>query len=89
MAALNALGHLQAQEGDQEEALHSVREALEIATRIGDRHRQAALHNHLSDLHHRAGRKEEAERSLTEAVKLFAEVEPGAWEPEVWLLSRW
>jgi tetratricopeptide (TPR) repeat protein len=89
MAALNALGYSYSQGGEEERAVVCVEEALEIATAIGDRHRAAALHNHLADLHHGAGRKQEAEESLTEAVKLFAEVEPGAWEPEVWLLTMW
>ena len=66
-----------------------VDEALGIAADIGDRHRQAALLNHLADLHHRAGRSDEAEQAVTEAVTLFAGIEPGSWEPEVWLLSRW
>lgn len=89
MAALNALAYTYAQSDEGERAVASVNEALAIAAEIGDRHRQAALWNHLADLHHRSGRKTEAERSLTEAVKLFAEVEPGSWEPEVWLLSKW
>lgn len=88
MAALNALGYSWAQ-SDDDLARRYVEEALQIARDIGDRHREAALWNHLADLHHRAGRTEEAEKCLTEAVKLFVEVEPGAWEPEVWLLTRW
>lgn len=89
MAALNALGYSYAQSGDDEQAIKLVEEALELAGVIGDGHRQAALYNHLADLHHKAGRDQQAESAMTEAVKLFAEVEPGAWEPEVWLLTRW
>lgn len=89
MAALNALAYSYASTGEDEEALQLVEEALRIADAIGDRHRGAALHNHLADLHHRAGRTELAEASLTRAVALFSEIEPGSWEPEVWLLTRW
>ncbi len=89
MAALNALGFSYAQTGEDAEATDYIEEALEIAQTIGDRHRQAALYNHLADLQHRAGRTEDAEASMTEAVKLFVEVEPGSWEPEVWLLTQW
>ncbi len=89
MAALNALGYSYAQTANDDMAMSCVQEALTIASTIGDRHRQAALYNHLADLHHRSGRVSDAESSLTEAVKLFAEVEPGSWEPEVWLLTRW
>lgn len=89
MAALNALGYSYAVAGDDELAQERLEQALSIAQAIGDRHREAALWNHLADLHHRAGRTSDAEQSLTEAVKLFVEVEPGSWEPEVWLLSQW
>lgn len=89
MAALNALGYSYAQSGEERVARGYLEEALAIAQEIGDRHREAALWNHLADLHHRAGRTEDAEKSLTEAVKLFVEVEPGSWEPEVWLLTQW
>jgi hypothetical protein len=35
------------------------------------------------------GQDDEAAASLTEAVKLFADVDAGDWEPEVWLLREW
>jgi len=46
--------------------------ALTLCATLGDRHRQAALHNHLADLLHGAGRDEEAMAHLKQAVKLFA-----------------
>ncbi|MGH8911914.1 MAG: BTAD domain-containing putative transcriptional regulator [Acidimicrobiia bacterium] len=89
MAALNALAHNLGQSGSNAEAVELVNEALAIAARIGDRHRQGALYNHLADLHHQTGRRSDAEAALTEAVKLLVEIEPGSWEPEIWLLTRW
>ncbi len=66
-----------------------VTEAVVIAERTGNRHREAALHNHLADIHHRAGRDDEANLELTKAVTLFSGIGTGDWQPEVWLLSRW
>lgn len=89
MAALNNRAHLLTKSGDLDGAETLVEEAIAIAKRTGHRHREAALRNHLADLHHLAGRQEEAERALTSAVGLFAEVGAGDWEPEVWLLRQW
>lgn len=89
MAALNNKAHLLAGAGDLESAVALVTEAVDIASRTGYRHHYAALLNHLADLHHRAGRADEAAAALTEAVKLFADVDAGAWRPEVWLLRQW
>lgn len=89
MASLNSLAYAVAGSGDIEGAGSLVEEAIEIASAVGDRHRKAALLNHLADLHHRAGRDEESQVILTEAVRIFADLQPDAWEPEVWLLTRW
>lgn len=89
MAALNNRAHLVSGDSQVEDAVRLVEEAIVIAERTGYRHREAALRNHLADLHHLAGREREAERALTKAVSLFAGVGSGEWEPEVWLLSRW
>ena len=43
----------------------------------------------MADLHHRAGRENDARQSLTTAVSLFADIDSGDLEPELWLLSRW
>jgi hypothetical protein len=66
-----------------------VEEAIRIAQRTGHRHREAALWNHLADLHHRAGRENEARDALNRAVSLFADIDSGELEPELWLLTRW
>lgn len=89
MAALNNKAHLVAGRGDVDAAIGLVQEAIGFADRAGYRHHQAALLNHLADLNHQVGREEEAKRSLTEAVTIFADIDTGDWEPEVWLLREW
>lgn len=89
MAALNNKAHLLASAGELDGAIGLVTEAKDIAGRAGYRHHQAALLNHLADLNHQSGRQREAEDSLTEAVTLFADIDAGDWEPEVWLLRQW
>jgi tetratricopeptide (TPR) repeat protein len=86
---LNAQAHLLGETGDHESAIALVTEAIAIADKAGYRHHQAALLNHLADLNHRLGREEEAQRSLTDAVRIFADIDAGDWRPEVWLLTRW
>lgn len=89
MAALNSKAWLVAQAGDVDTARGLVEEAIAIAAATGHRHREAALINHLADLHHQAGREDEAEKTLTSAVAIFAEIDSGEREPELWLLSHW
>jgi DNA-binding SARP family transcriptional activator len=89
MAALNNKALLRAGDGDPGSAVALVEEAIGIAQRTGHRHREAALWNHLADLHHRAGREAEARDALNRAVSLFADIDSGDLEPELWLLSRW
>lgn len=90
-SAFNRLNkaHLIASAGDYDAAIALVVEAADIASRTGYRHHQAALLDHLADLHHRAGRREEAERALTDAVTIFADIHSGDWKPELWLLRQW
>lgn len=65
-------------------------QALELCARQGDRHREAALHNNLADLHHEIGRSEAAMAHLKEAVTIFADIgEEGVALPEVWKLVEW
>ena len=65
-------------------------EALQTCARLGDRHREAALHNNLADLLHALGRGDDAMRHLKRAVEIFAEVgESGELQPEIWKLVRW
>jgi DNA-binding SARP family transcriptional activator/Tfp pilus assembly protein PilF len=89
MAALNNKALLLSQDGDTPSAVELVEEAIRIAQRTGHRHREAALWNHLADLHHRAGRESEARDALNRAVSLFADIDSGELEPELWLLTRW
>lgn len=89
MASLNGLARAMSKSGELREALPLVQEAVELAAKIGDRHRQAALLNHQADLHHHLGETRQAEELVTESVRLFAEIEPDAWEPEIWLLTGW
>ncbi len=57
---------------------------------LGDRHREAALHNNLADLLHALGRGEEAMEHLKLAVGIFADVgERDQLQPEIWKLVRW
>ena len=89
MAALNHKAQRLSDTGDQEGAVALVEEAINIADRAGYRHHQAALLNHLADLRHRAGLEREAQEALTEAVKIFADIDAGEFEPEVWLRREW
>jgi len=89
MAALNNKALLVSENGATGRSIELVEEAIGIAERTGHRHREAALWNHMSDLHHRAGRESDARQSLTTAVSLFADIDSGDLEPELWLLSRW
>lgn len=89
MAALNNKALLLSGTRDVGRSTVLVEEAIAIAERTGHRHQEAALWNHMADLHHRAGRENEARQSLTTAVSLFADIDSGDLEPELWLLSRW
>jgi tetratricopeptide (TPR) repeat protein len=89
MAALNNKALLLSDNGDTTRSTALVEEAIAIAERTGHRHREAALWNHMADLHHRAGREDDARQALTTAVSLFADIDSGDLEPELWLLSRW
>jgi len=64
--------------------------ALALCVALGDRHREAALHNNLADLLHAAGRQEESMAHLKQAVEIFAEIgEEGELQPEIWKLAEW
>lgn len=89
IAAMNNQAALLEQIGNSEGAQTLVEQAIELAQQTGRRHQEAALLNRLADIHHRAGRVQEAERVQTRAVTLFAGIDSGQWEPEVWLLSQW
>jgi DNA-binding SARP family transcriptional activator len=91
IAALNNLALAYGANRDMDRALEVAGEALRLAEALGDRHREAALHNNLADLMHAAGRSGEAMAHLKQAVAIYAEigVEAGAVRPEIWKLSEW
>ena len=91
VAALNNLALVCARAGDSEVALELTVRALEVCSRQGDRHHEAALHNNLADLLHRAGCSDEAMAHLKQAAALFAEIGGDADEmhPAVWMLVEW
>ncbi len=90
-AALNNLALVYQALGDNAQALTLAQRALDIVTREGDRHRQAALHNQLADLYHALGRAEDSMRELKQSVAIYAEIggATGAWQPEIWKLEEW
>ena len=89
IAVLNNKAQLLAETGDHDAAMTLVEEAIAMADRVGYRHHQAALLNHLADLKHQSGQEQEAREQLTQAVTIFADIDAGDWEPEVWLLREW
>ena len=90
-AALNNLALVERDAGELERARELTESALALSVAHGDRHREAALENNLADLHHAAGRADEAMEHLKRAVAIFTEV--GADEatrlPEIWKLVSW
>jgi DNA-binding SARP family transcriptional activator len=76
---LVALGRADELASGNDSALDAAREALAIAERRGDPHGIAALHSHLSDLLHDAGRDDEARVEQQRWAATFAEAYgPGA-----------
>jgi DNA-binding SARP family transcriptional activator len=90
-AVLNNSALSLASAGNMSSAIVRAREALEQAVLSRDRHRIAALHDTLADMLHASGDEDASMAELKEAVAIFAEigVEPGSYEPEVWLLKEW
>ncbi len=89
VAALNNLARLHAQEGDLDKALESAQAALQLGLAQGDLHRAAALHDHVADLYHRAGRNTDAMEHLKAAASAFGAVDEARVRPEVWKLVSW
>ena len=89
VAALNNLS-LAVSDDDLGRALALEERALELCARIGDRHREAALHSNLADLLHAAGRRDEAADHVKASAAIFAEVSgPDELHPEIWKLVEW
>lgn len=89
IATLNNKAYLLGRKGDHEAAIPLLSDAITTSARAGYRHQQAALLDHLADIYHRVGRRVDAEETQTRAVTIFADIDAGAWEPEIWLLRRW
>ncbi len=92
VAALSNLALTCAALGQTDRARELVETALERCTSQGDRHREAALHNHMADLLHSVGKRDESIIYLKQAVKIFAEIgSDGAAtpQPEIWKLVEW
>ncbi len=89
VALLNNLARLYASEDRIDEALAAAQEALALGTQHGDLHRVAALHDHVADLLHEAGREQEAMAHLKSAAAAFAQVDDARLRPEVWKLVTW
>ena len=89
--------------GDLERAIEFASQALTLCAALGDRHREAALHNNLADLYHTAGLEEHSMAHLKQAVIIFAEVNRAGMDevaapaseladrshPEIWKLTEW
>jgi DNA-binding SARP family transcriptional activator len=89
IAALTGLAMAEAAAGDVDLALDRCEEALLICRRIGDRHLEGAVENHVADLLHAAGRDADALDHLRRAVGAFAEVggDPTDPDPGIWMLA--
>ncbi len=91
IAATTALALTLAATGAIETALEASAAAIQACRRIGDRHLEAAVENHVADMLHDAGRADESMDHLKRAVALFAEIGERGLEPEpgIWALAAW
>ena len=91
VAALNSLALAFAAAGEHGEAITLTDEALAIATTQGDRHRAAALHDHLADYYHAMGNDVVAAEQVKLAVQIFAEISADGLDlnPAIWKLEEW
>ena len=91
IAAMTALALVLAADGEVDDALAVAEDAIGICRRIGDRHLEAAVENHVADMLHEAARPDDSMVHLKRAVALFAEVGEGGTErdPGIWSLAAW
>lgn len=89
VAALTGLALATAASGDVDRAVGRGLEAIAVCRRIGDRHLEAAVENHLADVLHAAGRDDDALDHLRRAVEAFADVggDPADPDPGIWMLT--
>lgn len=89
IAVLNNRAHLLAASGRPQEAIVLIEEAVATANETGQRHREAVLLDQLAGYLHRTGDAERAKVVQQQAVSLFADIDEGRMQPEVWFLSQW
>jgi DNA-binding SARP family transcriptional activator/tetratricopeptide (TPR) repeat protein len=91
IAAETGLALVLAASGAVDDAIAIAGSAIAACQRIGDRHLEAAVENHLADMLHDAGRPAASMDHLKRAVALFAEVGEGVPErdPGIWALAAW
>ena len=75
--------------GDLDGARREGAAAVEGCRRIGDRHLEGAVENHLADLFHAAGLRDESLEHLARAAAAFAEVggDAATAVPGIWMLA--
>jgi predicted ATPase/DNA-binding SARP family transcriptional activator len=89
-ATINNLSLAFSSEEDVVYALELAVSALELCKKLGDHHREAAIHSNIADLLHAAGRAEEAIDHLKRSAVILAEIgKPEMQRPEVWKLVEW
>ncbi len=91
IAARTALALTLAAAGSVDDGVASATEAIDACRRIGDRHLEAAVENHLADMLHDASRLDDSMDHLKRAVALFAVIGEGELErdPGIWALAAW
>ncbi|HET9347332.1 MAG TPA: tetratricopeptide repeat protein, partial [Candidatus Limnocylindrales bacterium] len=89
VAATTGLALAVAAGGDVDAAMGHGQAAIDLCRRIGDRHLEAAVENHVADILHAAGRDDESLEHLRRAVAAFAEVDGDPLDPDpgVWMLA--
>ncbi len=91
IAALVGLAMATAADGAVDAGLAHGSAALDACRRIGDRHLEAAVEDHLADMLHAAGRDDEAREHQRRAAAAFAELggDPTDPDPGIWMLAAW
>ena len=89
IAALVALAMAEAAGGALDAGVAHGEAAVAACRRIGDRHLEAAVENHLADMLHATGREADAMIHLRRAVEAFAEIggDPADPDPGIWMLA--
>jgi hypothetical protein len=90
-AALNNLGLVMAELGDPKLGVTHFEASLQLLSRLGDRHRQAAVHSNLADALHALNERDDAAEHLKQSAALFVEVggPPTDGRSEIWSLTAW